>query len=72
MKVTKFWQCCFNPKILISLSVVAVAVAVLFRNQIHVVELLPWLLVLVCPLSMIVMMVMMKDKNHTPNNDDKK
>ena len=47
-------KCCLNPKVLVGLGAVAVAVLVLAPNL--VASAFPLLLALVCPLSMLVMM----------------
>lgn len=54
---------CFNPKVLLGLAVVALAVAV-FAPKALVVA-LPLLIIAACPLSMILMMGMMSHKNQS-------
>lgn len=53
---------CFNPKVLIALAIAALAVAIFAPDTLS--RVLPLLIIAVCPLSMVVMVVMMnwKDK----------
>lgn len=57
MDMIKMLKCCLNPKVLIGLAGVAVGIAI-FAPHILATA-LPLLFVAVCPLSMILMMVMM-------------
>jgi len=47
-------KCCLNPKVLVGLAVVAIGVMLLAPELIS--RAFPWLLALVCPLSMLLMM----------------
>lgn len=47
-------KCCLNPKVLIGIAVVAIGVILLAPDLIS--RAFPWLLALVCPLSMLLMM----------------
>lgn len=81
MKQSNFWKCCFNPKVLIGLGIVAAILFIFFRDNINLGSALPFLFILICPLSMLFMMKgmgSMKNKqcdmpqhNHTPADDHK-
>lgn len=58
---------CFNPKVLLSLAIIGVGVAV-FAPELFL-SVLPLLLIAACPLSMVVMMIMMN--KHTSRNKDR-
>lgn len=66
MNKTPFWKCCFNPKVLIGLGIFAAILFIFFRDNINIGSALPFLFILICPLSMVLMMVGMKNmkNNH--------
>lgn len=68
MKQSQFWKCCFNPKVLIGLGIVAAILFIFFRDTINIGSALPFLFILICPLSMVLMMVGMKNMKN--NNCD--
>jgi uncharacterized membrane protein len=57
MDMIKMLKCCLNPKVLIGLAGIAVGIAIFAPHALAAA--LPLLFVAVCPLSMILMMVMM-------------
>ena len=61
MDMIKMLKCYLNPKVLIGLTGVAVSIAVFAPHMLAAA--LPLLFVAVCPLSMILMMVMMGKSN---------
>lgn len=59
-------KCCLNPKVLAGLAVVGVGVLVLAPNL--AANVLPLLVVLACPLSMLFMMRVMRSQSNNPNS----
>lgn len=60
MDIIKMFKMCLNPKVLLALAAIAVAVAI-FAPQ-YFVAALPLLIIAACPVMMIAMMVMMNKK----------
>lgn len=58
---------CLNPKVLLGLAVVAIGVAIFAPKALAAA--LPLLLIAACPLSMVVMMIMMGRKNLTEQSN---
>lgn len=70
MKLIEMIKCCFNPKVLIGVGVLIV-LSFLFAPQL--VKYSSFLILLICPLSMMIMMKTMNHKEVTtdPNKDKK-
>ena len=74
MKQSHFWKSCFNPKVFIGLGIVAAILFIFFRDNINIRSALPFLFILMCPLSMLLMMKGMgnKDSNHCDMSEHNK
>ena len=59
---------CFNPKVIIGLALVAIGIAVFAPNQLAAA--LPLLLLAACPLSMVIMMLMMHKTSQPAQSSD--
>lgn len=75
MKILDFLKHCLNPKVILAVAVIIIGLFIFLPSKSQLAVYVPFLLALICPLSMIFMMKDMHSSNKPKNkssNEDKK
>lgn len=72
MKILNFLKYCLNPKVILAVAVIIIGLFIFLPSKSQVAAYVPFLLVLICPLSMIFMMKQMNssDKPGKDNSEE--